>query len=149
MTRRTSLGDPIDSALDREIDSKYDVIKTVSDKIIDVETVAGLDIAQTSVDITNLQTSIDAAQADIATGILKGDTGDQGVQGEVGPDGPQGPQGLQGPRGLQGSQGLQGLKGTDGFDGLTPDLTISYNGTTGWLEYDTALVLTPDIEKEW
>jgi hypothetical protein len=134
--RSTSLNNYTATAITREIDSKYDNVKVVADKIDEVEVVAGLDLASTVSAIAGLNADLNLIEAEIAAGGLKGDIGEQGPQGEVGPQGPAGAQGVQGLKGIQGPQGEKGDAGANGADGLTPQLALTYDDVTGMLEYE-------------
>lgn len=109
---RASSLDGLDVALDREVQSKYDDIKSVADKIQEVETVANADLNQLSIDVqeildfTGITVSTvpngNPASWDSVNKVLyipegdrgytgaKGDKGDQGVAGVDGATGPQG-----------------------------------------------------------
>ena len=157
-------------AINREIDSKYDAVLAVRDKLPEIELVAGLDIAQILTELQNAQdfTGIkvvagsiagwDAATKTITVPTVKGD---QGIQGPTGATGATGAPGQKGDRGLtgaagtngrdgiNGSNGVDGLNGRDGIDGK--DLTIeqiSYNNGTGrfiWQFSDGTSYETPDL----
>ena len=151
--RATSLNNLTSTALNREIDSKYDNVRAVAEKINEVEVVAGLDLAATADAIDALEAEVTAIEDAIAAGAFKGDTGEQGPQGEVGPQGPAGIQGVVGPQGIQGAKGDKGDAGVDGVNGLTQQTAITYDSTTGLLEYETvytdALGTEVPTQLEW
>lgn len=119
-------------AINREIDSKYDAVLAVRDKLVEIEKVAGLDIEQILADLEAAQdfTGISVVAGEVAgwdpigkvitVPTVKGDTGATGNTGDVGPQGPIGPIG---PRGLTGAAGRDGIDGADGSSG--------YNGLNG------------------
>ena len=134
--RASTLGNNI-LAINREIDSRYDAVIAVRDKLPEIELVAGMDITGLIQELENAQdfTGItvvvgDSANWDPVNKILtvpveKGDKGDQGVQGPIGdrgPIGPQGPRGLTGPKGQDGIDGIAGANGVNGANGMTPVL---------------------------
>jgi len=149
MRRLTSLDGYGAVGIADEIGSKYDNVKAVAEKLGEVEIVADLDLDEIVVDIAQVQADIDAIEAEIAAGVMKGDTGEQGPQGVQGEVGPQGPIGLQG---IKGDIGLQGPKGNTGNSGATPIIALSYDDTTGDLEFEVTgydySIVTPSIE-EW
>lgn len=124
--RASTLGNNV-LAINREIDSRYDAVIAVRDKLPEIELVAGMDITGLIQELENAQdfsgiTVVvgDVANWDPVTKVLtvpveKGDTGDVGPQGPIGPVGPIGPQG---PRGLTGAKGNNGKDGKDGKDGI-------------------------------
>lgn len=134
MPRGSTLSNVVGTAITREIDSKYDVIKEVSEHLATLETVATEDLdALTAAlneakDFTGITVvSGDPANWDAVTKTLtvptlqgpKGDTGSQGIQGPQGVQGLQGPQGDSGPAGPQGSKGDTGLQGERGLQGIS------------------------------
>ena len=169
-TRASSLQATNLLAINREIDSKYDAVLAVRDKLTEIELVAGLDIEQILVDLQEAQdfTGINVVAGDVAAWdpvtktitvpTVKGDTGAQGLQGIQGPVGPQGaigPRGLTGAAGANGRDGRDGTNGTDGIDGIDGidglNLTveqITYDGNTGkfvWQFSDGTSYTTPDL----
>ena len=169
-TRASSLQATNILAINREIDSKYDAVLAVRDKLVEIEKVAGLDIEQILTDLQNAQdfTGINVVAGDMAgwdaetktitVPTVKGDQGEQGLIGEtgaIGPQGPIGPRGLTGAAGTNGKDGKDGRDGTDGIDGLNgvdgKDLTveqISYDAGTGkflWQFNDGTSYETPDL----
>ena len=146
MSRRaTSLSNLVSTTLTREIDSKYDVIKAVSEALDAIEIVANEDLdaliaaLNEATDFEGITVQSGAvASWDPITKVLtvptvkgdKGDTGEQGPQGEVGP---QGPQGIQGIPGLKGDTGVDGVNGRNG---ATPIIELSYDAVTGELQYE-------------
>jgi hypothetical protein len=95
--RSTSLNNLTGTAITREIDSKYDVIKAVSNYLTDIETVADADVATL---IAELEAAQDFSGISVVTGspvnwdavnkiltVPKGDTGNTGAPGDDGADG--------------------------------------------------------------
>jgi len=127
--RRSSL-DSVSVAINREIDSKYDVIKDVSEHLTAIESVATEDLAaltdalNVAKDFTGITVvsgspaSWDAENKILTVPTVKGDTGDTGAQGLQGIKGDTGEKGIQGERGVQGSEGPQGETGEDGAQGI-------------------------------
>lgn len=156
-------------ALNREIDSKYDAVLAVRDKLVDIEKVADINIEQLLADLQEAQdfTGISVVVGDVAgwsavtktitVPTVKGDTGAQGVQGEQGERGLQGdtgPRGLTGAAGANGRDGINGRDGVDGINGIDGidgnDLTVDqivYNndGTFTWMFSDGTSYETPDL----
>ena len=156
-------------AINREIDSKYDAVLDVRNKLVEIEKVAGIDIEQVLTDLQAAQdfTGISVVVGDVAgwnavtktitVPTVKGDTGAQGVQGEQGERGLQGatgPRGLTGAAGangrdgINGRDGVDGLNGTDGIDGkdLTVDQIVYGNdGTFTWIFSDGTSYETPNL----
>jgi hypothetical protein len=156
-------------AINREIDSKYDVVLAVRDKLVDIEKVADINIEQLLADLQEAQdfTGISVVVGDVAgwnavtktitVPTVKGDTGAQGVQGEQGERGLQGdtgPRGLTGAAGANGRDGINGRDGVDGINGIDGidgnDLTVDqivYNndGTFTWMFSDGTSYETPDL----
>lgn len=136
--------------VNREIDSKYDAVLAVRDKLAEIEIVAGLDIDALIAELEAVQdfTGITVVAGDeaawdpitkvITVPTVKGDTGDQGIQGI---QGVQGAQGIQGPRGLtgqagtNGTDGMNGANGINGLNGMVPVLEFSIDNN-GNLVYD-------------
>ena len=127
-------------AINREIDSKYDAVLAVRDKLAQIELVAGFDIEgliaelETAQDFTGITVvagsvaSWDPIGKVITVPTVKGDTGAQGiqgVQGATGAQGPIGPRGLTGAAGVDGIDGLHGANGTNGLNGMVPVLEFS------------------------
>lgn len=127
-------------AINREIDSKYDAVLAVRDKLAQIELVAGFDIEgliaelETAQDFTGITVvagsvaSWDPIGKVITVPTVKGDTGaqgTQGVQGATGAQGPIGPRGLTGAAGVDGIDGLHGANGTNGLNGMVPVLEFS------------------------
>ena len=132
----------IDVSLSREIASKYDDVKVVSDNMDDVVVVSTMSTDGTLDDVIAAGAAVDAIVNMVAlTGaagtdviwdgvageitVPRGDTGPEGpISTVAGPDGPVGPQGIQGEVGLTGAdsvvagpQGIQGVAGPDGPQG--------------------------------
>lgn len=118
MRRRTSMGDPLDSALDRTIDSKYDVVKAVYDELGSIE-------------------SINTA---IVDGTLNNMLALLGMQVATGPEGSSAT--WDGTT-LTIPRGDVGLQGESGLNGLTPNYDFVYNPGSGILSYE--LVSYTDI----
>lgn len=154
----------------REIDSRYDVIKLVSEHLDEIALINAIDVEQLLTELQEAQdfTGITVVQGtevswDGVNKVLtvpkgdKGDKGDDGLQGPQGSVGETGPRGLQGPKGDAGDQGIQGPTGPKGLTGDTglqgpagEDLTvdqIAYNGdgTFTWLFSDGVSYVTPDL----
>lgn len=137
-------------SINREIDSKYDAVLAVKEKLPEIEIVAGMDIdalilaleqAQDFTGITVVSgsvTSWDPITKVLTVESVKGDKGDTGA---VGPQGERGLQGVQGPRGLTGAKGVDGVagtdgsNGTDGLNGMVPILQFSLD-VDGDLSYE-------------
>ena len=134
--RASTLGNNI-LAINREIDSRYDAVIAVRDKLPEIELVAGMDLDALITELENAQdfTGITVVVGDVANWdpvnkiltvpVEKGDKGDQGVQGPIGakgPIGPQGPRGLTGAKGGDGIDGIAGANGINGANGMTPVL---------------------------
>lgn len=134
--RASTLGNNV-LAINREIDSRYDAVIAVKDKLPEIELVAGMDIDAVISELENAQdfTGVTVVVGDVANWdpinkvltvpVEKGDKGDQGVQGPIGdrgPIGPQGPRGLTGPKGRDGIDGVNGVNGVNGANGMTPVL---------------------------
>ena len=156
--------------INREIDSRYDAVLAVRDKLTEIELVAGMDFdaviaemeaAQDFTGITVVQ-GIEVAWDGVnkVLTVPKGDKGDQGVQGIQGPQGIQGltgargaegpkgdkgDTGIQGPRGLTGDTGAQGVAGTNGEDLTVDQIVYNGNGTFDWLFSDGTSYTTPDL----
>lgn len=137
-------------AINREIDSKYDAVLAVRDKLTQIELVAGFDIegliaeleaAQDFTGITVVAGSVaswDPIGKVITVPTVKGDTGVQGPVGPIGPDGRQGdvgPRGLTGMAGTNGTDGQDGANGVDGLNGMVPVFEFSIDGD-GDLAYE-------------
>lgn len=134
--RASTLGNNV-LAINREIDSRYDAVIAVKDKLPEIELIAGMDITGLIQELENAQdfTGITVVVGDVANWdpinkiltvtVEKGDKGDQGVQGPIGdrgPIGPQGPRGLTGPKGNDGTNGVNGINGINGANGMAPVL---------------------------
>ena len=148
-TRSSSLQNSTLTALAREINSQYDAVKTVSDNIAAVVAVAGedLDALTTTLNqakdftgitvVTGTPASWDPNTKVLTVPTVKGDKGDKG---DTGATGAQGLQGLQGVKGDPGRKGDVGPAGMNGTVGKTPEISISYNESTGNLEYTVTYV---------
>lgn len=132
--RASTLGNNV-LAINREIDSRYDAVIAVKDKLPEIELVAGMDITGLIQELENAQDftgitvvigtvpSWDPINKILTVTVEKGDKGDQGLvgpQGPVGPIGPQGLRGLTGPKGKDGLNGKDGISGINGLNGMTP-----------------------------
>lgn len=137
-------------AINREIDSKYDAVLAVKEKLAKIELVAGFDIdgliaeledAQDFTGITVVSGSVaswDPIRKVITVPTVKGDTGaqgPQGIQGATGAQGPIGPRGLTGANGTNGVDGLHGANGINGLNGMVPILEFSID-VDGDLAYE-------------
>ena len=143
--RRASSLLGIDSAIERELDSKYAAIKEVADNIASIEAVAAGDLAALTTalneakDFTGITVvsgtpaAWDAQNKVLTVPTVKGDTGLTGPIGLTGLTGLTGPAGAQG---VGGAKGDTGLAGAAGADGLTPQVAITYDDVTGNLEYE-------------
>ena len=168
--RASSLGDNA-LAINREIDSRYDAVIAVRDKLPEIELVAGMDLDTLIAELENAQdftgiTVVSGTEVawDAVNKVLtvprgkQGVKGDNGDKGDIGPQGPQGPRGAQGPQGLKGDigpdgpRGLNGPKGDSGKDGKDgKDLTVTqivYNsdGTFTWMFSDGTNYITPNLK---
>lgn len=126
-------------AINREIDSKYDAVLAVKEKLPEIEIVAGMDIAALIAQLEELQdfTGITVVAGEVAgfdpvTKVITVPTvkGDTGAKGDKGDTGEQGVQGIQGLRGLTGAAGANGLNGTNGASGIN-----GLNGMVPILEF--------------
>lgn len=139
-TRASTLQNNTAVAQIRLIDSRYDVIKAVSEHLVGIEAINAIDIPALLAQLEALQnfTGItvvvgDVASFDPVTKVLtvptvKGDTGEQGIQGEQGPIGPRGltgPRGVTGPAGTNGTNGKDGSNGVAGLNGMVPIIEFS------------------------
>ena len=133
-------------AINREIDSRYDAVMAVKDKLPEIELVSGMDITaliqelEDAKDFSGITVIVgDVANWDHVTKVLtvpvekgdKGDVGDVGPQGPSGPQGPIGPRGLAGKDGKNGIDGKDGAKGMNGLNGMVPIMEFRIEG-----EYD-------------
>lgn len=137
--RASTLGNNV-LAINREIDSRYDTVIAVKNKLPEIELVAGMDITGLIQELENAQDftgitvvigtvpSWDPVTKVLTVTVEKGDKGDQGLvgpQGPVGPIGPQGLRGLTGPKGKDGLNGKDGINGINGLNGMTPIIEFS------------------------
>lgn len=159
-------------AVNREIGSKYDVVKVVSEHLVEIEQLAAEDIEgliaslNEAKDFTGItvvggaSAGWDAVSKVLTVPTVKGDTGAQGLQGEQGIQGIQGAQGLrgptglkgdkgdrgiQGPAGLTGAQGPQGPAGVDGLNLTVEQIVYNNDGTFTWHFSDETIYTTPDL----
>lgn len=131
--RSTSLNNITGTAITREIDSKYDVVKSVSNYLVEIETLANEDIdaliaaLNEAKDFTGITVVTGSpASWDAITKVLtvpQGDTGDTGATG------------------------------ADGEDGLAPVMEFSMDGS-GNLQYEVvayedALGVVIPLAEEW
>lgn len=137
--RASTLGNNV-LAINREIDSRYDTVIAVKNKLPEIELVAGMDITGLTQELENAQDftgitvvigtvpSWDPVTKVLTVPVEKGDKGDQGLvgpQGPRGPIGPQGSRGLTGPKGNDGLNGKDGINGINGLNGMTPIIEFS------------------------
>lgn len=137
--RASTLGNNV-LAINREIDSRYDTVIAVKNKLPEIELVAGMDITGLIQELENAQDftgitvvigtvpSWDPVTKVLTVTVEKGDKGDQGLvgpQGPRGPIGPQGSRGLTGPKGNDGLNGKDGINGINGLNGMTPIIEFS------------------------
>lgn len=137
--RASTLGNNV-LAINREIDSRYDTVIAVRNKLPEIELVAGMDITgliqelENAQDFTGITVVIgtvpnwDPVTKVLTVTVEKGDKGDQGLvgpQGPVGPIGPQGLRGLTGPKSKDGLNGKDGINGINGLNGMTPIIEFS------------------------
>ena len=137
MRRASTLMNASGLAVERVIDSKWDVVKAVGEKLGVIELVSQEDWdsilaqLQEAQDFTGISViagdyaGYDPVSKVITVPTIKGDTGDtglQGVQGIPGSRGPEGPRGLKGDKGESGTNGSNGRNGIDGLNGMVPVL---------------------------
>ena len=137
--RASTLGNNV-LAINREIDSRYDAVIAVKNKLPEIELVSGMDITaliqelEDAKDFSGITVIVgDVASWDPVTKVLtvpveKGDKGDVGPQGHIGntgPIGPIGPRGLTGAAGRDGVDGMHGANGINGLNGMVPVLEFS------------------------
>ena len=137
--RASTLGNNV-LAINREIDSRYDAVIAVKNKLPEIELVSGMDITaliqelEDAKDFSGITVIVgDVASWDPITKILtvpvekgdKGDVGPQGPIGNTGPIGPRGPRGLTGAAGRDGVDGMHGANGINGLNGMVPVLEFS------------------------
>ena len=134
--RASTLGNNV-LAINREIDSRYDAVIAVKNRLPEIELVSGMDITaliqelEDAKDFSGITVIVgDVASWDPVTKVLtvpvekgdKGDVGPQGPIGNTGPVGPRGPRGLTGPAGNKGTNGKDGINGIHGLNGMVPVL---------------------------
>lgn len=171
-TRGSSLQNNTAVAQIRLIDSRYDVIKEVSEHLLEIEQLAAEDIGalidslNEAKDFTGITVvagtvaSFDPETKIITVPTLKGDTGATGAMGPTGPQGPigltgargaqgakgdTGAMGIQGPQGPTGPEGPAGIAGTDGADLTVEQISYNGNGTFTWQFSDSTSYTTPDL----
>lgn len=137
--RSTTLNNYATTAINREVDSRYDVIKEVSKYLDEIQYIndegittlvqvledakdfSGIDVETVYVETeaeAEAAVAWDANTQTLTVPSLKGDKGDQGIQGEQGLQGPQGQRGLPGEAGAKGDKGDQGSVGPQGQQGV-------------------------------
>jgi len=116
MRRQTSFTSPVDLAVDREIDSKYDVIASVAAQIGAIE-----DINAAIADGT-LDNMLNIINMMVATGPEGSSVTWDGTTLTV-------------PRG---DTGAKGDTGDNGLNGVTPNYAFTYDPNTGLLSYELA-----------
>jgi hypothetical protein len=154
--RSTSLNNYTGTAITREIDSKYDVIKEVSGYLGSIEAIAQEDIAGL---IAALDEAKDFSGITVVSGeiagwdpvgkvltVVKGDDGVDGLDGVDGTDGKSAYEvavdnGFAGSESawldtLKGATGAPGVSGIAGTNGLTPVVEFTYDEATGNLQYE-------------
>ena len=171
-TRGSSLQNNTAVAQIRLIDSRYDVIKEVSEHLLEIEQLAAEDIGalidslNEAKDFTGITVvvgtvaSFDPETKIITVPTLKGDTGATGAMGPTGPQGPigltgargaqgakgdTGAIGIQGPQGPTGPEGPAGIAGTDGADLTVEQISYNGKGTFTWQFSDGTSYTTPDL----
>ena len=137
--RASTLGNNV-LAINREIDSRYDAVIAVKNKLPEIELVSGMDITaliqelEDAKDFSGITVIVgDVASWNPVTKVLtvpvekgdKGDVGPQGPIGNTGPIGPIGPRGLTGAAGKDGVDGMHGANGINGLNGMVPVLEFS------------------------
>lgn len=140
--RSTTLLNVGASAIEREIGSKYDVVKAVSEYLIEIEQLATEDIGALIASLNEAKdfTGItviggttagwDAVNKVLTVPTVKGDKGDTGIQGPIGLTGPQGP---------------QGVAGIDGLNLTVEQIVYNNDGTFTWQFSDETSYTTPDL----
>ena len=100
--RASTLGNNV-LAINREIDSRYDAVIAVRDKLPEIELVAGMDLDALITELENAQdftgiTVVSGTEVawDAVNKVLTVPRGEQGVKGDTGPKGETGPQGATG-----------------------------------------------------
>jgi hypothetical protein len=170
MRRASTLMNASDLPISREIDSKWDVVKAVGDKLEVIEMVSQENWDQILADLEEAKdfTGITAVEGDDvswnpATRVLTVPRGEQGIQGIQGEQGIQGPIGLtglrgaegakgekgdlgaQGPIGFKGDKGDKGDTGEDGKDLTVAQIVYNGNGTFTWMFSDGTVYTTPNL----
>lgn len=171
MRRASTLMNASGLAIERVIDSKYDVVKAVGEKLDVIENVNNTDWEQLLNELESAQdftgiTVVEGTDADWDPigKVLTVPRGEQGIQGEQGLQGPIGLKGDKGDRGAEGAKGAKGDLGAEGPRGHTgpkgdkgdkgdkgEDLTVTQivyngNGTFTWLFSDGTNYTTPSLE---
>lgn len=171
MRRASTLMNASGLAIERVIDSKYDVVKAVGEKLDVIENVNNTDWEQLLNELESAQdftgiTVVEGTDADWDPigKVLTVPRGERGIQGEQGLQGPIGLKGDKGDRGAEGAKGDKGDLGAEGPRGHTgpkgdkgdkgdkgEDLTVTQivyngNGTFTWLFSDGTNYTTPSLE---
>lgn len=145
--RRDSITN-LDVALNREVDSKYDKIRAVADKINEVETVANADLTQMSIDIQEILDFTDITTVTVpetSPAYWDADTKTLSI-----PEGKRGATGAQGDKGDTGATGATGPAGLDGIgvDHVVPTNTTQPEGKFGVPGYKDTYSLYGDSSEE-
>lgn len=141
--RATTLNNYTSTAITREIDSKYDVVKSVSEKLEELEKISD------AIDDGSFEDATNIVNMEVVTGAEGTEATWDGTTLTI-PKGDQGIQGIQGDDGYTPVKGVDYVDGINGADGVIPELEFSYNATTGDLEYNVVGYLTLDTTlKEW
>lgn len=137
-TRASSLQSLNTLAINREIDSKYDAVLEVKDKLTEIELVAGMDI-------DGILAELESAQDFTGITVVQGETvAWDAVNKRL--TVPKGDTGSQGPKGFTGDNGAQGPKGDTGDDLTISQITYNGNGTFNWLFSDGTVYVTPSLK---
>ena len=176
MRRASTLMNASGLAIEREIDSKYNVVKAVKDKLDVIENVNNTDWEQLLSELERAQdftgiTVVEGTNAewDPVGKVLTVPRGERGIQGEQGLQGPiglkgakgdrgaegakgeKGDLGAEGPRGHVGPKGDKGVKGDKGEDLTVTQIVYNGDGTFTWLFSDGTNYTTPNLKgpKAW
>ncbi len=164
MGRASSFNNNTNIASNREIGSEYDSIKIVADNIADIVEIVDEDIdalitsLNEAKDFTGIsvvsgeEASFDSETKTITVPTVKGDTGISGSDGtdvyqtwlDDGNTGTvaefltslKGTNGVDGSDGINGTNGVNGADGSDGDKGLSPTVELTYDESTGDLEFE-------------
>ena len=171
MRRASTLMNASGLAIEREIDSKYNVVKAVKDKLDVIENVNNTDWEQLLSELERAQdftgiTVVEGTNAewDPVGKVLTVPRGERGIQGEQGLQGPiglkgakgdrgaegakgeKGGLGAEGPRGHVGPKGDKGVKGDKGEDLTVTQIVYNGDGTFTWLFSDGTNYTTPNLK---